>query len=336
VRSTLRTPLFFLAIALVLPRAAQVDAQFVGEVPAAAPLATTVALAAPVPEPPRRPVMPEIVLPRLGLSSASILVMDEADRPLYAKRTRDQRPIASITKLMTAMVVLDSAVPLDEPVTILEEDRDQLRHSRSRLRIDRAATLKRREVLACALISSDNRAASALGRTTFPGGKPAFVEAMNRKAAALGMTESRFADPTGLDGNNISTAEDLVKMARAAAGYPLIREITTTGEMQVQPYQLYGDAGTLHYRNTNPLVRNPDWHLELSKTGFVNEAGHCLVMRAVIGGRLLSIVLLDSPGKRSPVGDSTRLRKWLESQKSGLSGAVGDRPNPPIAPVSRS
>ncbi len=314
-RSTLRTPLFFLAIALVVPRAAQVEAQFTAQAPTAPPVTTTVAMATPVPEP--RPLIPEIVLPRLGLSSASILVIDEAGHPIYAKRTRDQRPIASITKLMTAMVVLDAAVSLDEPVTILEEDRDQMRHSRSRLRIDRAATLQRRQVLAVALMSSDNRAASALGRTTFPGGKPAFVDAMNRKAAALGMTESRFADPTGLDGNNISTAEDLVKMARAASSYALIREITTTGEMEVQPY---GDGGTLHYRNTNPLVRNPDWHLELSKTGFVNEAGHCLVMRAVIGGRLLSIVLLDSPGKRSPVGDSTRLRKWLESQRSGLSG----------------
>ncbi|WP_295388126.1 serine hydrolase [uncultured Thiodictyon sp.] len=315
-RSTLRIPLFFLVVALALPRAAQVDAQFAGAAPTAAPATTTLALAAPVPEP--RPPMPEIVLPRLGLSSASILVVDESDHPVYAKKTRDQRPIASITKLMTAMVVLDAAAPLDEPVTILEEDRDQLRHSRSRLRIDRAATLQRREVLAVALMSSDNRAASALGRTTFPGGKPAFVEAMNRKAATLGMTESRFADPTGLDGNNISTAEDLVKMVRAAASYPLISEITTTGEMEVKPY---GDGGTLHYRNTNPLVRSPDWHLELSKTGFVNEAGHCLVMRAVIGGRLLSIVLLDSPGKRNPVGDSIRLRKWLESQRSGLSGS---------------
>ena len=314
-RSMHRTPLFFLALALAMPRVAEVDAQFGGGA-AAAPL-TTLAMATPV-APPPRPIMPELVPPGLSLSSASILVVDDADRPLYAKRTRDQRPIASITKLMTAMVVLDAAAPLDESVTILEEDRDQLRHSRSRLRIDRSATLTRREVLACALMSSDNRAASALGRTTFPGGKPAFVEAMNRKAADLGMTESRFADPTGLDGNNISTAEDLVKMVRAAAGYALIREITTSVSMEVHPY---GDGGTLHYRNTNPLVQNPDWHLELSKTGFVNEAGHCLVMRAVIGGRVLSIVLLDSPGKRSPVGDSNRLRKWLESRTSGrLSG----------------
>jgi D-alanyl-D-alanine endopeptidase (penicillin-binding protein 7) len=305
-----------LALALVPPRPAQVAAQSAGDTPAPAP-PIPVIVQPPAPQRPPRPPIAELVPPGLGLSSASALVVDEAGRALYAKGTRDQRPIASITKLMTAMVVLDSAVPLDQPLTILEEDRDQLRHSRSRLRIDRAATLQRREVLAVALMSSDNRAAAALGRTTFPGGKPIFVAAMNRKAEALGMLDSRFADPTGLDGNNTSTAEDLVMMARAAAAYPLIRELTTSASMEVHPY---GDAGTLQYRNTNPLVRSPDWHLELSKTGFVNEAGHCLVMRAVIGGRLLSIVLLDSPGKRSPVGDSNRLRKWLETHPHGLSG----------------
>lgn len=244
------------------------------------------------------------------LSSAAALVMDESGRPIYAKRARDQKPIASITKLMTAMVVVDSGASLEEPITILESDRDQLRHSRSRLRIDRAATLPRSEMLAVALMSSDNRAASALGRTALPGGKPAFVEAMNRKAQALGMNESRFADPTGLDGGNRSTAEDLVRMVRAAVQYPLIRAITSRSEMVVHPY---GDEATLEYRNTNPLVKDPNWQVELSKTGFVNEAGHCLVMRAVIGGRRLDIVLLDSAGKRTPVGDSIRLRKWLES-----------------------
>lgn len=246
--------------------------------------------------------------PELG--SAAVLVMDESGRPLYAKHTRAQKPIASITKLMTAMVVLDSGASLEEPVTILESDRDQLRHSRSRLRIDRAATLPRGEMLAIALMSSDNRAASALGRTALPGGKPAFVEAMNRKAQALGMGETRFADPTGLDGGNRSTAQDLVKMVRAAVQYPLIRSITSRAEMVVRPY---GDESTLQYRNTNPLVKDPGWQVELSKTGFVNEAGHCLVMRAVIGGRRLDMVLLDSAGKRTPMGDSIRLRKWLES-----------------------
>jgi D-alanyl-D-alanine endopeptidase (penicillin-binding protein 7) len=236
--------------------------------------------------------------------------MDESGRPLYAKHTREQKPIASITKLMTAMVVLDSGASLKEPITILESDRDQLRHSRSRLRIDRAATLPRDEMLAVALMSSDNRAASALGRTALAGGKPEFVEAMNRKAQSLGMTDTHFADPTGLDGGNRSTAADLVKMVRAAVQYPLIRSITSRAEMVVRPY---GDEAAVEYRNTNPLVKDPNWQVELSKTGFVNEAGHCLVMRAVIGGQRLDIVLLDSAGKRTPMGDSIRLRKWLES-----------------------
>lgn len=255
------------------------------------------------------------------LASAAALVIDESGRTLYAKRTRERKPIASITKLMTAIVVLDAGLPLDAPVTIAESDRDRLRHSHSRLRIDRGATLSRREMLSVALMSSDNRAASALGRTAFPGGKAVFVEAMNRKAQALGMRDTRFADPTGLDGGNRSTADDLAKLIRAAVGYPLIRSITSQASMEVHPY---GDDATLQYRNTNPLVRDPHWVVELSKTGYVNEAGHCLVMRAVIAGRRLDIVLLDSAGKRTPVGDSNRLRKWLESGTPGQTRQIAD------------
>lgn len=258
----------------------------------------------------------------LEIQAAAALVVDEQGRTLYAKRTRERKPIASITKLMTAMVVLDSSAPLGEPVTIEESDRDTLRNSRSRLRIDRHATLPRAEMLAVALMSSDNRAASALGRTALPGGKPVFVEAMNRKAAALGMNDTQFADPTGLDGRNLSTAEDLLKLIRAAADYPLIREITSRESIQVTPH---GDQGLLEYRNTNPLVKNPEWQIEVSKTGFINEAGHCLVMRTVLGGRRMDIVLLDASGKRTPVGDAGRLRQWLVSQQSGrpvqLAGA---------------
>ena len=316
------------AFALLLPRAGQSVSPSEADTPATpqptgASLASVQPSQALPPQPPVSPPLPEIVPRGLDLSSASVLVIDDAGQPVYAKGTRVQRPIASITKLMTAMVVLDSGVPLDEPLTILEEDRDLLRHSRSRLRIERAPTLTRGETLAVALMSSDNRAASALGRTTLPGGKPAFVAAMNRKAAALGMTDSRFADPTGLDGNNVSTAEDLVRMIKAAVDYPRIREITTTGAMEVHPYR---DQSTLQYRNTNPLVRDPNWQLELSKTGFINEAGHCLVMRAIIGGRTLSIVLLNAYGKRSPVGDSMRLRRWLDPQASRVaSTATGNQ-----------
>lgn len=242
----------------------------------------------------------------LKISSASALIVDERGNRIYGKNTHDVKPIASVTKLMTAMVVLDSGVSLDTPITIIEEDRDTLRHSRSRLRIGQA-TLSRREMLMVALMSSDNRAAAALARTS-PGGTPQFVEAMNRKAHALGMLDTSFFDSSGLDNRNRSTAEDLVKMVRGAAQYPLIREATSRSEMKVYPF---ADKSALEYRNTNPLVRNPEWHVEVSKTGFINEAGHCLVMQTQIGGRRLYVVFLDAVGKLTPVGDSNRLRTWL-------------------------
>jgi len=249
---------------------------------------------------------------KLHLHSGSALVVDELGQRIYAKRSGVVKPIASITKLMTAMVVLDSGAPLDEPIRILEADRDRLRNSRSRLRINEAE-LTRGEMLMVALMSSDNRAASALGRTALRGGTPSFVQAMNRKARALGMHDSRFADASGLDATNRSTAEDLVKMVRAAARYPFIRAATTRAEFTVSPY---AGGGTLQYRNTNPLVRNDhsDWDIGLSKTGFINEAGRCLVMQASIGGHPLYIVLLGASGKMTPVGDSNRLREWFESE----------------------
>ena len=251
---------------------------------------------------------------KLKLRSAAALVVDEQGRPVYAKRSRDIKPIASITKLMTAIVVLDAGLPLDEPITIREADRDRLRHSRSRLRINRAR-LSRGEMLTVALMSSDNRAAAALARTTFPGGTPAFVAAMNEKAFALQMFDSHFADASGLNAANRSTPEDLVKLLRTASSYAFIEKATTTPSMQINPY---GNGFALEYRNTNPLVRNanPNWSIGLSKTGYINEAGRCLVMQARIGGQSLYIVLLDSFGKLTPVGDSNRLRKWLESELS--------------------
>jgi D-alanyl-D-alanine endopeptidase (penicillin-binding protein 7) len=179
-------------------------------------------------------------------------------------------------------------------------------------------------MLNIALMSSENRAAAALGRTSFPGGTPAFVAAMNRKAQALGMTSSRFADASGLDGGNRSTAEDLVKMIRAASRYPFIRRATTTAELTVSPY---ASGATLDYRNTNPLIRNqnPDWDIGLSKTGYLNEAGRCLVMQARIAGRSFYIVFLDAFGKLTPVGDSNRLRKWLESELGTRQHTATDR-----------
>ena len=286
--------------------------------------------AAPSSDPPRLQLGANTVqttTPEIRADAA--LVVDESGRVLYAKHTHTLKPIASITKLMTAIVVLDSGLPLDEPITVIEADRDTMRNSRSRLRIDRGATLSRRNMLAVALMSSDNRAASALGRTAFPGGKPTFVTAMNRKAAALGMGETRFADPTGLDGGNQSTAEDLLALVRTAARYPLIRAVTSRERMTVWPYGNTGDPSAgLEYRNTNPLVGNPEWGVELSKTGYINEAGRCLVMRAVAAGRRLDIVLLDSAGKRTPAGDSNRLRKWL-ADSGQLAGDASRAPADP-------
>lgn len=243
----------------------------------------------------------------LQIKSSSALIVDAEGNRLYGKNTLEVKPIASITKLMMAMVVLDARVPLETPITIIEADRDRLRHSRSRLRIDQAR-LSRRELLMVALMSSDNRAAAALGRTTFQGGTARFVEAMNRKAQALGMHDTQFADSSGLDNRNRSTAEDLVKLVRAASRYRFIRETTARGELTVHPF---ADGTPLEYRNTNPLVRNPAWNVQVSKTGYINEAGHCLVMQTEIDGRQLYVVLLDAAGKLTPVGDSNRLRAWL-------------------------
>jgi D-alanyl-D-alanine endopeptidase (penicillin-binding protein 7) len=259
-----------------------------------------------------RPVSPPLALGKPpATKSDAVLVVDEGGTPLLAKHSQSIKPIASITKLMTAMVVLDSGADLEETIEITPADRDNLRHSRSRMRIN-AARLSRQEMLTIALMSSENRAAAALGRTTFPGGTQAFVAAMNRKAQALGMADTHYADASGLDGANHSTAEDLVKLLQAAGRYPLIREATTKSELQVQPY---AGGGALPYRNTNPLVRSADWRVEVSKTGYVHEAGHCLAMQAQIAGRRYWIVLLDSAGKLSPVGDSNRLRKWIESAR---------------------
>jgi D-alanyl-D-alanine endopeptidase (penicillin-binding protein 7) len=243
----------------------------------------------------------------LRLQSASALVVDEHGNRLYAKNAQQIRPIASVSKLMTAMVVLDAGVPLNTPISIIEDDRDRLRNSRSRLRIGEA-TLPRSEMMMAALVSSDNRAAHALGRTTFRGGTPAFIKAMNRKARSLGMFDTYFEDSTGLNEHNRSSAEDLVKMVRAASTYPFIRKATSTGEMTLYPF---ANRSPLQYRNTNPLVRDSDWQVEVSKTGFINEAGHCLVMQTRIADQRVYLVLLDSVGKQTPVGDANRVRNWI-------------------------
>ncbi len=243
----------------------------------------------------------------LNIQSASAMIVDERGNVLYAKNPRVVRPIASVTKLMTAMVVLDTGISLETPIRITADDLDRLKNSRSRLRIN-DAVLTRRELIMTALMSSDNRAAHALGRTTFRGGTAEFIQAMNRKARALGMVNTQFVDASGLDPRNRSTAEDLVKMVRAAANYPLIRETTSRAEMTLHPF---ADGAALHYRNTNPLVRSPEWTVEVSKTGFLNEAGRCLVMQARIGERRFYLVFLGASGHLTPMGDSNRVREWI-------------------------
>ena len=211
---------------------------------------------------------------------------------------------------MTAMVVLDAAQSLDEPITVEVADVDLLKGSHSRLRL--GVELPRGEMLRLALMASENRAASSLARN-YPGGTEACVEAMNRKAQMLGMSHTRFADPPGLTSDNVSTASDLARMVKAAAGYELIRDATTTAShyVEVQP------LGTvLGFNNTNSLVRTGQWDIQVSKTGFIREAGKCLVMLANIASRPVVIVLLDSYGRLTRVADAIRVKYWLETGES--------------------
>jgi len=239
------------------------------------------------------------------LRSASALVIGDGDEVIYGKDVDTVRPIASITKLMTVMVVIDSGLDLDEKISVTKEDRDTIQMTGSRL--EAGASLSRREMILLAVMASENRAASALGRN-FPGGSKAFVEAMNAKAAALGMARSHFSDPAGLGVENKSTARDLARMIKAAEGYELIRQASTSTRIEVHPY---AKRGPLVYGNTNRLLKNETWDISLSKTGYINESGRCLVMRAEIGGEQVYIVLLNSFGKLTPFGDSNRLRKWM-------------------------
>jgi D-alanyl-D-alanine endopeptidase (penicillin-binding protein 7) len=240
-----------------------------------------------------------------GLRSASALITDSSGHVIYSKDIATKRPIASITKLMTAMVTIDAKLDMQEKITITKEDRDLVRLTGSRLEF--GATLTRLELIQIALMASENRAATALGRS-YPGGMEKFVLQMNHKAAELGMADSQFADPAGLLADNISTASDLGKMVTAAGTYAQITESTTTLRKEVHPY---ASRGPLRYGNTNRLLKNKSWDIGLSKTGYINEAGRCLVMQANIEGEEVSIVLLNSFGKLTPFGDSNRLRKWM-------------------------
>ena len=249
-------------------------------------------------------------------SNIALIVDEQTQQVIYDKHAELVAPIASITKLMTAMVILDAKLPMDEVVSVATDDQDRLKGTHSRLRI--GMTFTRSEMLQMALMASENRAASALARS-YPGGMVAAVAAMNVKAKQLGMTSTKFFDPTGLNSDNVSTAHDLVKMVAAARTYPLIHQYTTTASTSIEGWR----GRELRFHNTNPLVRNASWDIGVSKTGFINEAGRCLVMQATIKQRPVIIVLLDSWGKRTRVGDANRIKKWMES-----SNAVGRVPRP--------
>ncbi|MSQ05320.1 MAG: D-alanyl-D-alanine endopeptidase [Nitrosomonadaceae bacterium] len=243
----------------------------------------------------------------LSLKSQAVLIFDaQQEHTIYDKKADNVMPIASITKLMTAMVVLDAQLPLIEKITIQPADIDSLRNTHSRLLV--GSSLPREEMLRLALMASENRAAAALGRT-YPGGMKAFVEAMNSKAFELGMGNSYFVDSTGLSGANVSTARDLTKMVLAAYSYETIREFSTTVAHAVAlPYRKL-----IKFNNSNSLVRSGTWQIAVSKTGFLNEAGRCLVMYTQITGKPIIIVLLDSFGKSARIGDANRIKKWLET-----------------------
>ncbi len=242
----------------------------------------------------------------LGLCSSAVLIQDQmTGAVLYAKNASAVRPIASITKLMTAMVVLDAGQPLEQRLTIGYGDVDFLRGTHSRLHL--GTSLTREDILRLALMSSENRAASALARH-YPGGIEAFVRAMNYKASMLGLRDTYFLEPTGLSSANVSSARDLVRLVAVAHRYPLIREFTTTPQ-----HVVYASGRPLLYRNTNSLVKSLAWNIGLSKTGFIRESGMCLVMQAWLDRKPVIIVLLNSPSKFTRIGDANRIREWFEA-----------------------
>lgn len=254
----------------------------------------------------------------LLMSNAFFVQEVGSGKVLLERNAHSVLPIASITKLMTAMVVLDAKLSLSEPITITEDDTDKLKYTSSRLIV--GTTMTREELIHLALMSSENRAAAALGRN-YPGGIDAFIAAMNQKAASLGLVETTFHDSTGLNPHNVSSARDLARMVTAATHYPLIREFSTDDEEIVD---VRGRAQV--FRNTNGLVKSPDWQIGVSKTGFINEAGRCLVMQAWLADKPMVIVLLDSVGKFTRVADAQRIKRWVEGAMSHQAQLVGRVP----------
>jgi len=252
----------------------------------------------------------------LDLKSSVALVLDsDTNEVLFSKNSEAVLPIASLTKLMTALVVTEAKQPLDEQITVTDDDIDTEKGSRSRLRV--GTSLSREEMLHLALMSSENRAANALGRS-YPGGLSAFVAAMNRKALELGMHDTHYVEPTGLSSRNQSSARDLATLVQAAQEHPIIREFSTSPEYAVE----VGNRST-QFHTTNALVRSPAWDIVLQKTGYITEAGRCLVMQAKMAGRKLTMVFLDSAGKYSRIGDAERVRRWVSELPAHAPVATG-------------
>ncbi len=244
------------------------------------------------------------------LAAGSALLVDlQTNQVLYSSNPDMVVPIASVTKLMTAMVALDAQLPLDQQLPITIRDTQEMRGVFSRVRV--GSEVSRRDMLLLALMSSENRAAASLAHH-YPGGHVAFIAAMNAKARALGMTRSHFVEPTGLSEHNVSTATDLVLLLKATQGYPLISELSTTREKTVA---FRKPNYTLGFRNTNALVRKDNWSVQVTKTGFTDEAGHCLVMRTQMAGKSVAFVVLDAFGKYTHMADANRLKRWLETGK---------------------
>ncbi len=245
----------------------------------------------------------------LDLRSSVALVVDQDTKEvLFRKNDHAVLPIASLTKLMTGLIVSEAGLPMDETIVITQDDVDTEKGSRSRLKV--GTELSRGELLHLALMSSENRAAHALGRT-YPGGLPVFVNLMNARARALGMTDTRYSEPTGLSSQNQSSARDLATLVAAAYNDPRVREFSTS-----PGYEVEVGSRTLQFNNTNRLVKNPSWDIGLQKTGYISEAGQCLVMQAKVAGRKLIMVFLDSAGKLSRLADAERVRRWIESTPS--------------------
>ena len=258
----------------------------------------------------KTPTRPEV-------RSATALIVDaENGQVLFEREAAHIAPIASLTKLMTALVVIDGQQPLDEVLQITRDDVWKGKGAHSRLAVGSKFT--RAELLKLALMASENRAAHVLGRN-YPGGTKAFVKTMNLKAKALGMTRSRFADASGLSNNNVSNARDLVKLVNAASRDSRIREFSTLRSLEVRV-----GKSMLMYRNTNLLIGKPDWDIHVQKTGYTNDAGQCLVMETVIGERPVVMVFLNSFGSLTRTADARRIRKWMEAQELPRVAGSGD------------